>query len=79
MSTQTQIPSRRTSFSNIVRRILFLRRQFGPQARIVISKMDVAEAFRQVAVHWAGAPVFGYAFRDWVIVDRRLQFGWRNS
>ena len=23
--------------------------------------------------------MFGYAFRDLVIVDRRLQFGWRNS
>lgn len=64
---------------NIVWRILFLRQKFGPQARIVISKMDVAEAFRQVAVCWAGAPVFGYVFRDWVVVDRRLQFGWRNS
>ena len=63
---------------DILWRILFLRRKFGPQARIVISNMDVAEAFRQVAVRWA-APVFGYVFRDWVVVDRRLQFGWPNS
>ena len=60
---------------DIVWRILFLRREFGPQARVVIPEMDVAEAFRQVAVRWAGAPIFGYVFRDWVVVDRRLQFG----
>ena len=64
---------------NIIGRILFLRRRFGPRARIVLSKMDVTEAFRQVRVQWAGAPVFGYAFRDFVVADRRLQFGWRSS
>ena len=51
---------------NIIGRILFLRRRFGPRARIVLSKMGVTEAFRQVRVQWAGAPVFGYAFRDFV-------------
>ena len=32
-----------------------------------------------MAVDAARSPVFGYLFRDLVIVDRRLQFGWRNS
>ena len=49
------------------------------RARIVLSKIDVAEAFRQVSVRWAGAPVFGYEFSEWIVVDRRLQFVWRSS
>ena len=63
---------------NIIRRILYLRRRFGPRARIVLRKIDVTEAFRQVSVQWAGAPVFGYAFRESVVTDRSLQFGWRS-
>ena len=35
---------------NIIGRILYLRRRFGPRARIVLSKIDVMEAFRQVSV-----------------------------
>ena len=64
---------------DIIGRIFFLRRRFGPRTRIVLSKMDVTEAFRQVRVQWTGAPVFGYVFRDFVVADRRLQFGWRSS
>lgn len=64
---------------NVVWRVLYLRRRFGNAARIVLSKMDVKDAFRQVAVDAARSPVFGYLFRDLIIVDRRLQFGWRNS
>ena len=64
---------------DMIWRILYLRRDFGPHARIVLSKIDVTEAFRQVSVQWAGAPIFGYSFRDWVVADRRLQFGWLNS
>ena len=64
---------------DIIWRILYLRRRFGPHARIVLSKIDVTEAFRQVSVQWAGAPVFGYGFREWIVADRRLQFGWRSS
>ena len=64
---------------NIIGRILYLRRRFGPRARIVLIKIDVTEAFRQVSVQWAGAPAFGYVFRESVVADRRLQFGWRSS
>ena len=64
---------------NIIGHILYLRRRFGPRARIVLSKINVTEAFRQVSVQWAGVPVFGYVFRELVVADRRLQFGWRNS
>ena len=50
---------------NIIGRILYLRRRVGPRARIVLSKINVTEAFRQVSVQWAGAPVFGYFFANW--------------
>ena len=63
----------------VVERILYLRRRFGPRVRIVISKVDIASAYRHVPVRWAGAPVFGFVFGDWVAVDRRLCFGWRSS
>ena len=64
---------------DVIWRILYLRGRFGPNARIVLSKIDVTEAFRQVSVQWVRAPVFGYGFREWIDTDRRLQFGWRSS
>ena len=64
---------------DIVWRVLHLCRPSAPLTRILLSKMDVKDAFRQICVEWSHCPVFGYAFRDLVIVDRRLQFGWRNS
>ena len=42
-------------------------------------KIHVKDAFRQVPVDPAGAPVFGYVVNDLVVVDFRLQFGWRSS
>ena len=45
----------------------------------MLSKMDVKDAFRQVAVEWDGCTKFGYVFGDFVVEDRRLVFGWRNS
>ena len=63
----------------IIWRILHLRRPSVTPTRILLSKMDVKDAFRQIPVEWAHCPLFGYAFRDLVVVDRRLQFGWRNS
>ncbi|CAM9703404.1 unnamed protein product, partial [Pylaiella littoralis] len=36
----------------IVWRILWLRSTFGTSARIVLSKIDVTDAFRQVSVEW---------------------------
>lgn len=70
------------TFKNVLRnfvwRILYLRGRW-PRGRIVLSKMDVAAAFRQVLVSWAGNQVFAYAFGDLLVIDRRLMFGWRNS
>ena len=63
---------------DVIWRMLYLRRRFGSGARIVLSKIDVSEAFRPVSVLRAGPPVFGYSFREWVVRDRPLQFGWRS-
>lgn len=47
----------------------------GAAARIVTSKMNVSEAYRQVPMDPAGAHVFCYTVDDTVVSDLRLQFG----
>ena len=64
---------------DVLLRVLFLRQMHGPTAKIVLSCVDVKDAFRQVLVDPVGAPVFGYGMGEYVVVDLRLQFGWRNS
>lgn len=59
-------------------RILFPRAKW-PRGRIVLSKMNVPEAFRQVRVSPIGNQVFAYVFQDWIVLDRCLMFGWRYS
>lgn len=54
-------------------RVLWLRAEFGTAARIVLSKIDVTDAFRQVANEWSGAPAIGYVFEGLVVVARRLE------
>ena len=63
----------------IISRILHSRRPSATPTRILLSKMDVKDAFRHIHVEWVHCPLFGYAFHGLVVVDRRLQFGWRNS
>ena len=41
--------------------------------------MDVKNEFRQVPVDPDGAAAFGYVLGQYLIVDLRLQFGWRGS
>lgn len=60
-------------------RILWLRRKYGTSVRIVLIKNDVTDAFQQVPVRWSEAPVFGYSFGNFVVVDPRLVFAWCNS
>ena len=55
---------------DIMWRILYLRKRFGRGARIVLSKMDVKDAFRQLPVEISRAPVFGHIFGGLVVVDR---------
>ena len=63
----------------VLMRILFLRQKFGPSARIVISKLHVKEAFRQVLVDPSRAAYFGYTFGDMAVVELCLEYGWRSS
>ena len=63
----------------VLLRVMFLRQTHGSSARILLCRVDVKDAFRQVLVDPAGAPAFGYVFGDRVVVDLRLHFGWRNS
>ena len=51
-------------------RILYLWQRFGRGARIVLSKIDMKCAFRQIPVEITHGPVFGYVFSDLVVVDR---------
>lgn len=49
--------------------IMSLRQRFGPSAHIVLSKADVKDAFRQIRVNPASAPVFGFKLGEIVVVD----------
>ena len=66
-------------FKDVLLRVLFLRQLHGPTARIVLCRVDVKDAYRQVLVDPVGAPGFGYAVGEYVVLNLRLQFGWRNS
>ena len=63
----------------VVQGVLGLRFKFGDRARILIQKMDVKNAFREIPVDPDGARVFGYVLGEFLFVDLRLQFGWRGS
>ena len=64
---------------DVLLQVLFLRQMHGPTARIVLCRVDVKDAYRQVLVDPVGAPVFEYSMGECVVVDLRLQCGWRNS
>ena len=51
---------------DIIWHVLYLRQRFGRGVRIVLSKMDVKDAFRQVPVEVTRAPVFGIVSAVWV-------------
>ena len=59
--------------------VLYLRQRHGPGARIVLSRIDVKQAYRQIPVDPEGASVFGYIIGSLAVVDLRLQFGCKNS
>jgi hypothetical protein len=66
-----------TVINDIITRLWQLRQRYT-HLPIVIGKMDVTAAFRQVRAATSGI-LFGYVFGDVVVVDLRLQFGWRCS
>ena len=53
--------------------------QFRRERRILIQRMDVKSALRQVGVDPAGAANFGYVLGEYASVDLRLQFEWTGS
>ena len=63
----------------VILQVMVLRQTHGSSARIILCRVDVKYVFRQVLVDPAGAPAFGNELSDCVVVDLRLQFGWRNS
>ena len=63
----------------VVQRVLRLRVKVEDRARVLIQKMDVKSAFRQILVDADGARVFGYVLGEFLFIDLRLQFGWRGS
>ena len=63
----------------IIKRVLGLRDKFGTGRRILIQKLDVKSAFRQVGVDPAKAAEFEYGRRACLFIDVRLQFGRRRS
>ena len=83
VNSDTDFSAPPCEFGHVLReallRLLFLRQTHDRSARIVLCRVDVKEAFRQVLVDPVGASVFGYVTGGRVVVDLRLQFGWRNS
>ena len=63
----------------VLLRVMFLKKTHGSSARMPLCRVDVKDVFQRVLADPAGAPAFGYVFCDRVVVDLRLQFGWRNS
>ena len=54
-------------------------RQKYPEKRILLSKTDVSDAFRNVRVDPDQAHNFCYTVGDLIVIDFRLTFGWSGS
>jgi hypothetical protein len=65
-------------FAAILARVYALRLRH-PKAHIVLSKVDVADAFRQLPIHPAFAGFFAYSIGGYIMVELRLGFGWAAS
>ena len=65
-------------FSSFIAAACQLRAKY-PQGHLVLSKVDVADAFRQLLIHPEFAPFFSYTWGDFLVVDLRLAFGWLGS
>ena len=63
----------------VITRILGLRAKYGTQKRILLQKIDVKSAFRQVGVAPDRAAAFVYSLEHLAFDDLRWQFGWRGS
>ena len=60
---------------DVLLRALYFRQRHGSTARILLCRVDIKDAFRQVPVDPAGPPAVGYVVGGHEVVDLRLQFG----
>ena len=65
-------------FERFLLRIFKLRLRY-PTAHIVLAKMDVKDAFRQLFFDPRFAPLFSYRWGSYVVVDLRMGFGWTGA
>ena len=63
---------------NFLTELISLRRKY-PDQRILVSKTDVSDAFRNVRVDPDEANNFCYTVGELVVIDFRLTFGWSGS
>ena len=66
-------------FGDVCRRIMYLRQCHGVIDRVMLCRIDVKDAFRQIPVDPLHAAKFGYVFDEYAVVDLFLQFRWRSS
>ena len=61
------------------RRILYLRQRHDVGARVMLCRIDVKDAFRQIPVDPFHAGEFGYVCEECAVVNLFLHFWWRSS
>ena len=66
-------------FRDVCRRIIYLCQRHDVVARVMLCRIDVKDASRQIPVEPLHTAKFGYAFDEYVVVDLFPQFGWRSS
>jgi hypothetical protein len=64
-------------FGSVVTRV-WENRHLRPGDEVLLSKMDVKGAFRQLPSNLDGI-LFGYMYKEHVVIDLPLQFGWRKA
>lgn len=65
-------------FERFLLRVFKLRLRY-PHAHIVLAKMDVKDAFRQLFFHPQFTPLFSYRWGSYVVIDLRMGFGWTGA
>ena len=56
-------------FGSVCRRILYLRQRHGVVARVMLCRIDVKDAYRQIPVDPLHAAKFGYVSDEYAVVD----------
>ena len=66
-------------FGVVFRCILSLRQRHGVVARVMLGRIVVKDALRQIPVDPLHVARFGCVFDEYAVVDLFLHFGWRSS